>query len=151
VLPLSTCRSCLHADPILAEENAVGVWVCHRHNRQLTTEEQVAGCHDHLYLSCTVNGAKVVDQDTVGTHKSCNWVQYQKADGTTFVNSPLPSAYRSHELAGMPWDLVRNPTIEKLKTHFDGTVTTVSPDHARRLWAQTCADAVAHGNRKPTA
>ncbi|MBZ0266256.1 PD-(D/E)XK nuclease family protein [bacterium] len=66
------CRTCLHSEPV------EGGWHCMKHNQLLTTEEQLRGCNDHLYIPDLLPG-EVVDAGD-------DHVNYQFNDGTTVRN-----------------------------------------------------------------
>lgn len=51
---LRNCRTCLHSSPIND-----GQWYCQRHERELSLEDQKAGCPLHLYLPSLVPGEQV--------------------------------------------------------------------------------------------
>lgn len=67
------CRTCIHAT---AEPDGDGRWSCARHLKDLTPEEQAAGCANHLYTPSLVPGAQI-DADEAG-----EWVEYRMADGS---------------------------------------------------------------------
>jgi hypothetical protein len=70
-----TCRSCLHST---AEPDGDGRWSCARHLKDLTWEDQRAGCPNHLYTPSLVPGVQT-DADEAG-----EWVEYRMADGSTW-------------------------------------------------------------------
>lgn len=65
-----TCRTCLHATPVEG-----GKWTCARFDRDLTIEDQRAGCAHHLYLPSLVPGEQI-DADEALEH-----VTYRLATG----------------------------------------------------------------------
>lgn len=69
------CRTCLNATP-----GANGVWWCGRHGRELSADDQRAGCANHLYLPSLVPGEQV-DAD-----QSAETVTYQMPNGETWVD-----------------------------------------------------------------
>lgn len=76
-LPARHCRSCLHSSPI---EN--GSWRCEKHDRQISTKEQRAGCPDHLLVPQFVAGEQI-DADE-------NSVTYRLKDGTIWKDQACP-------------------------------------------------------------
>lgn len=70
---LRNCRTCLHARPING-----GQWYCDRHERELTTADQRAGCPQHLYLPTLVPGEQI-DAD-----EQSETVTYRLADGSAW-------------------------------------------------------------------
>ena len=71
------CRTCLHAT---AKLDGDGRWHCARHDRDLSKEDQRAGCGAHLYLPDLVPG-KQVDADA-----HAETVTYVMRDGSTWVD-----------------------------------------------------------------
>ena len=69
------CRTCLHST---AELDGDARWTCARHLKDLTLEEQRAGCPNHLYTPSVVPGVQI-DADEAG-----EWVEYRMADGSTW-------------------------------------------------------------------
>lgn len=67
------CRTCLHATPI-----AGGKWTCARFDRELTIEDQKAGCAHHLYLPALVPGEQI---DAAGGGNLIDHVTYRLPDG----------------------------------------------------------------------
>lgn len=74
-LALRNCRTCLHSRPIND-----GQWYCQRHERELSTEDQQAGCPSHLYLPSLVPGEQI-DAD-----EKCETVTYRMTDGSEWVD-----------------------------------------------------------------
>lgn len=66
------CRTCIHSTPMLDGD---GRWRCDRHSRDLSVDDQKAGCGAHLYIPELVPG-KQIDADPVA-----EWVEYVIADG----------------------------------------------------------------------
>lgn len=50
-VPEVSCRTCAHATP---ELDGDGRWSCARHRKDLTTDEQKAGCSDHVLIPALV-------------------------------------------------------------------------------------------------
>jgi hypothetical protein len=68
--PPRHCRSCIFAAPV------VGGWHCSRHERDLSVEEQKAGCSEHRYLPTFVPG------EQIDAHPAGDWISYRMADGS---------------------------------------------------------------------
>jgi hypothetical protein len=51
------CRTCVSATPVL--EGKGGRWRCEFYNKDLTFEEQLAGCDHHIYLPSLVPGEQI--------------------------------------------------------------------------------------------
>jgi hypothetical protein len=74
-MPLRSCRTCLHATP---EQDGDGRWSCDRHKRDLSREDQEAGCPNHLFIPALIPGEQD-DADEAG-----EWVSYRMADGSVW-------------------------------------------------------------------
>lgn len=72
--PLRNCRTCLHSTPI-----ADGQWHCDRWGKNLTRDEQEAGCPAHKFLPPLVPGEVTYATDTA--------VHYRMPDGATWIDS----------------------------------------------------------------
>lgn len=73
----ANCRTCAHATP---EMDGDGRWSCALKEKDLTVDDQLAGCTMHLMIPALVPYAEPVDGGN-------NWVQYKhKANGREFVN-----------------------------------------------------------------
>jgi hypothetical protein len=77
------CRTCVHAIPIVDETNNAQ-WVCEKFKKQLTVDEQRAGCHAHLFLPDAVPGKQVDAGD--------DWVAYEMRDGSRWVDQEKKAA-----------------------------------------------------------
>lgn len=76
-LPRRNCRTCIHVTPELDGEAR---WSCAKHQRDLTIEDQKAGCCDHLFLPALVPGEQV-DADEFGA-----WISYRLHNGKTWID-----------------------------------------------------------------
>lgn len=74
-MPLRNCRTCLHSYPDVG-----GRWHCVRHKRDLTIDDQKAGCAHHLFLPSLVPGEQIDADDAAET------VTYQMPDGRQWVD-----------------------------------------------------------------
>lgn len=72
---LRNCRTCLHSDPV-----AGGKWLCQRHDRELSIDDQRAGCPNHLYLPDLVPGEQI-DSDV-----EAETVIYRLTDGAEWID-----------------------------------------------------------------
>lgn len=71
------CRTCLHATP---EMSGDGRWSCARLNKDLTKDEQKAGCPHHLFIPGLVPGEQIDADEAAET------VTYRLFNGETFVD-----------------------------------------------------------------
>lgn len=112
------CRTCVHAEAVI-EEGGTGRWMCKKHNRALSVQEQVRACDDHLYIPDLVPFATV---DDGGYDVAGDWVSYKNADGTTWRNSKQRGDYKSLELTQLAHHLVGAGMIEAAKDHLGAEV-----------------------------
>lgn len=114
IAPIPTCRSCIHATPEL-DGNAR--WSCRELRKDLTFDEQLAGCPRHRFIPALLS--KFADAiDAVG-----NEISYQHHNGNTFVNGESPGAYSSQEIRDMAdKSLLGSPEIGELKSVFGARV-----------------------------
>lgn len=74
------CRTCLHSTPV-----AGGAWHCDKHDRELSKEEQAAGCASHRFLPALV---PFMQTDVDGEFLE---VSYLRPDGTVWIDrGPQP-------------------------------------------------------------
>lgn len=73
--PRANCRTCLHATPTNG-----GSWRCDRHGRDLSKEDQLSGCGNHLFIPALVPGRQVDADPSAAT------VTYELADGSTWTD-----------------------------------------------------------------
>jgi hypothetical protein len=73
-MPERGCRTCTHSSPI-----EHGAWRCERFGRNLTLDEQIAGCPAHIYLKMFVPGEVIA-----ATDKS---ITYRFKDGRVWTDS----------------------------------------------------------------
>lgn len=74
-MPDRSCRTCLHSSPI-----AQGQWHCSRFGKQLSLDEQIAGCPAHLYLVKLVPGEPVSKTETSITYKLTNGSEWTDSE-----------------------------------------------------------------------
>lgn len=103
----ANCRTCVHSTPTT---NAA--WLCEDKLSRLTTEQQKAGCSQHLMIPALVPYAMPVDGGD-------NWVGYQhKTSGAAFVNGAAVEGYgpsfSSKELHRCPGVLIEDVALVKV-------------------------------------
>lgn len=76
--PLPSCRTCIEAMPTDA-----GTWWCGRKQRELSPEDQRAGCSDHVTCPAMVN------RQVVTVDEAARRVVYQAADGARVVDGAM--------------------------------------------------------------
>lgn len=71
----NNCRTCIHSTPQI-NTGTEAIWFCERFSKELSVEDQKAGCPAHLYLPDLVPGEQIDAGD--------DWVSYKMADGSTW-------------------------------------------------------------------
>jgi hypothetical protein len=109
--PLANCRTCIHATARLDGDR---VWHCAKHDKNLTEEEQRAGCDQHLFLPDLLrNWADQVDAGAEGV-----WYVH-KQHGKRFLQGDM--GYASKEIeAAKHGSLIAAPETEEIKEAFEG-------------------------------
>lgn len=74
-LPPRNCRTCPRSLPVQG-----GEWWCERHEKFLSTKDQMAACPDHRYIPGLIHGKAVMGD------KNLEFVQYRLNDGSTFMD-----------------------------------------------------------------
>lgn len=77
LMPARTCRSCMHSTALLTGD---ALWVCERHKRDLTLDEQRVGCPQHLMNPSVVPGEQI-DFDEINDR-----VTYRLASGDVWID-----------------------------------------------------------------
>lgn len=70
----NTCRTCIHATPVIDHESKDATWLCERFGKTLSIKEQREGCPAHLFLPDVVPGAQVDAGD--------DWIEYRLRNGS---------------------------------------------------------------------
>jgi hypothetical protein len=97
----SNCRTCVHSTPCIDKGETSARWHCERFGRDLTFDEQKAGCPAHVFLPDMVPGTQVDAGD--------EWVSYTMQDGSTWRDGVPGRRYFYH------------PETESLFTIDDGS------------------------------
>ena len=64
------CRTCLYSTP-----QKTGDWLCERHDKKLTLDDQRAACPDHRYIP------QMVPLEQIDASQEENWIEYERSDG----------------------------------------------------------------------
>lgn len=67
-IPPVSCRTCVHSTPITDRDG--GRWRCNRHDNDLSKEQQLRGCDEHLYIPALIPYAEPIDAGE-------DWVAYR--------------------------------------------------------------------------
>lgn len=91
-VPEINCRTCAHATP-----QRDGTWLCERHNRVLSVDDQRQGCQAHRFVPSLL--------ENLGTPADAsqeeNWITYLRPDGTKFSNGGRVEDMSSEEIKDM--------------------------------------------------
>lgn len=80
-MPRRNCRTCLHSTPELDGEAR---WSCAKHGKDLSIEDQKAGCDQHRFLPALVPG------EQVDAAPDAAWVSYRLHNGNTWIDGVAP-------------------------------------------------------------
>ena len=113
--PAATCRSCAHVTP---ERAGNGRWSCAHHERDLSIDEQRAGCDQHRVIPILLaNWAEPIDAPD-GAVLYCN-----KITGNQFLNGPRPDGYSSDEIhACADKGALGESELKAFRDEFEGRV-----------------------------
>lgn len=107
--PEVNCRTCAHSTP---EEN--GKWTCAIHEKELSYDDQVAGCVDHRFIPSTIMWAEQVEvegRDVI-----------YRSNGSEWANGD--SGYSSLEIrAAADKKALGNAEIDQIREKFNGHIT----------------------------
>lgn len=130
-LPTINCRQCCHSTPTMDGKAA---WQCERHKRGLSPADQSKACDDHLVLPGLISFAQPVNAGDV----FIEFVNLEPAEPFVPQNTEQPKviwrhgkgegAFSTKELMQLSPEQLTNPTINKVKEIFDGTVERVWKD-----------------------
>lgn len=83
-LPRPTCRSCVHATPEIDDASNAARWSCAKHAKNLSLQDQLAGCRDHVYIPDLMTGAgfELVDSSEAENYVSYRVGPYVVGNGT---------------------------------------------------------------------
>jgi hypothetical protein len=122
IAPAKSCRTCVHVT--LADE---GKWKCEHYDRFVSTEEQIVGCRDHLYLPPLIKYAEPLDAGK-------DWIKYRhKETGLIFANithgadrseenmsNDIIACFDSDELAVAHSKIVGDNRVAEVLNQYEG-------------------------------
>jgi hypothetical protein len=114
--PEVNCRTCAHSTP---ELDGAARWSCALHGRDLTVDQQRAGCDGHRYIPIMLE--RIGTQGDVTTEPDGNAaVQYVTPEGSTFVNGASP-AFSSYEIrAAKHKQMLADIQVQQIKGAWAG-------------------------------
>ena len=127
-LPPMNCRNCQNACPLVGNLSSA-TWLCDTHDKELTIDEQMVGCSEHLYIS------EMMPAKLVRFHEDHNAVEYITEDGFTFFNAGSEAsgpAFQSGELeqlsrVGLNKENMSEDFMQDLRQQFGGVLTELAP------------------------
>ena len=109
----ANCRTCCHATPVDA-----GAWRCDLRSSELSREEQLKGCGEHLLIPTLIPYADPVDGGE-------GYVEYRhRTTGKLFRNGA--GGLSSKELHATIEEMLHDPVVQALKSQFGATVVASS-------------------------
>jgi hypothetical protein len=125
-VPPPTCRTCIHATPVMSGESAT--WNCAFHGLDIPNKEaQLEGCASHVYNPGMVE-AWADATDAIGDD-----IEFTvRATGKRFLNGPPSpdglSVYSSKEVFDTESQaMLGDEFVDQLKTEFDATLVESKP------------------------
>lgn len=112
-----TCRSCIHATPVVDGGSDAGAWRCERFGVNLAESEQRRACEDHVLIPDLITAAGIADASDDPA-----WVEYQTIGGVTFRNGNGPTlagdppTFKSRELTQLTIKGVESPAVAAVKS-----------------------------------
>ncbi len=123
------CRTCCHASPV-----GNGSWRCEIRDTELSRDEQLKGCGEHLLIPALVPYGEPMDGGN-------GWVEYKHlATGKTFRNGV--GGLSSQELHASSDSIVVDPVVEAMRATFGATVKSSTRRRAVDLAKIPCPDPV---------
>jgi len=117
-IPFKSCRQCCHATPSMDGVN--GEWVCEKHGRGLSIEDQLKACDDHLILPGLLATHEPIDS---GVDQNGNeYIQFTNAVFGEWRHGKASGMFKTEELMKLPTTLLANGMVNKAKETFNATV-----------------------------
>jgi len=117
-IPFKSCRQCCHATPIMDGEN--GEWICEKHGRGLSMEDQLKACDDHLILPGLLATHEPTDS---GADQDGNeYIQFLNEEFGQWTHGKASGMFKTEELMKLPIPLLSNGMVNKAKETFDAEV-----------------------------
>jgi hypothetical protein len=76
-MPERNCRTCMWSRPT---KNGGGEWVCDKHSKPISRDEQKEACNDHIFISALIPGEQI-DANEVAYK-----ITYRLHNGATWIN-----------------------------------------------------------------
>lgn len=119
-MPAVNCRTCAHATP---ELDGNGRWSCALRKRDLTVDEQRAGCDQHRFIPA------LVPWECTDAHPGDNWIEYRLPDGQLVRNGdPGTGSYSSAELSALiAAPALAGTALDVARAAFDAPLVAARP------------------------
>ena len=115
VIPIAelNCRQCCHATPIMEGDAR---WVCEKHTRGLSVEDQRRACGDHLCLPSLIGFAEP-------TGSGANWIEFTTKSGVKFWHGNGKNLLSTKELTIIPASSIASKAVVDAKQLFGAEIT----------------------------
>ena len=114
-IPFKSCRQCCHATPLLVGNN--GEWLCEKHCRGLSMEDQLKACDDHLILPGLLATYEPIDS---GIDQNGNeYIQFSNEDLGKWTHGQASGMFKTEELMKLPISLLSNEMLNQAKETFN--------------------------------
>jgi len=127
-VPALSCRQCCYATPAMDSDN--GRWICDKHNRGLSDNDQRKTCHDFLVLPGMIAFADAAGH---GNNESGEWIEFIREDGAMFQHGNARSnCYGGAELMALQPDQIGDPMLDSAKRLFGAVAAGCVDDVLQR-------------------
>lgn len=121
-VPALNCRQCCYATPTM---DGGARWVCEKHRRGLSLQDQAKCCEDHLVLPGLVSFAEPIDS-------SNEWIDFHNNDepgaAAEWRHGNGEGCFNSRELTLIPVSKISNQFLAEAKALFSASVTDYAAD-----------------------
>lgn len=127
---VKSCRQCCHAGPVIDQgvnKDGYGRWVCAKHDRALSHNDQLRACPDHLVLPGLLMFSQPFDYDK--DEEGYEYIHFHGNDEVgEWYHGRGTGAYTTEELMVTPPRLLGSKLIDAAKVLFDARVDNVAKD-----------------------
>jgi hypothetical protein len=115
----ANCRTCAFSTPVTTDGDP---WVCERHTKPISGDDQRAGCSSHLFIPDLVPGTALDHFDNAAG------VMVYQVNGESFRNGPRESGgWPSSEMGGGNVGTLMDDGLQSIVNAFDGQVEGWQP------------------------
>jgi hypothetical protein len=115
--PEVNCRTCAHSTP---ELDGAARWSCALHGRDLTVDQQHAGCDGHRYIPILLE--RIGEKSNITPESDGNAaVTYRMEDGRTFTNGAAPGFSSAEIRATKNKTMLADEHVQRVKAVWPGS------------------------------